>query len=318
MFEGIRKAVRSRKFVAALVFGLLTSPAHAATQVTYYHTDGLGSVVMESSESGQVTYNSEYRPYGEQVLDAAKAGPGFTGHVSDVATGLTYMQQRYYDATIGRFLSVDPVTANSGTGADFNRYSYANNNPYKFTDPDGRRSRELEYEYKQSGATPPPKSPDDKLGTAIGAALTAVVAAPIAAEIALAALANPGAVATATNIAAEAAGVTGTAGASALAAKEINALVTAANKPYNSTGLSVAARKLEQHATRPNGTFSAPTGTVAQKNEVASNAIQGILSNPDTVRTGLSRGGVEFRAPNGQGVRFEADGAFDTFLDPKR
>lgn len=48
------------------------------------------------------------------------------------------MQQRYYDPMIGRFLSTDPVTANSATGANFNRYWYANNNPYKFTDPDGR------------------------------------------------------------------------------------------------------------------------------------------------------------------------------------
>ena len=33
---------------------------------------------------------------------------------------------------------MDPVTANSGTGANFNRYKYAANNPYRFTDPDGR------------------------------------------------------------------------------------------------------------------------------------------------------------------------------------
>lgn len=37
-----------------------------------------------------------------------------------------------------RFLSVDPVTADNNTGTNFNRYWYANNNPYKFTDPDGR------------------------------------------------------------------------------------------------------------------------------------------------------------------------------------
>lgn len=37
-----------------------------------------------------------------------------------------------------RFVSVDPVKANASTGANFNRYNYANNNPYKFTDPDGR------------------------------------------------------------------------------------------------------------------------------------------------------------------------------------
>jgi uncharacterized protein RhaS with RHS repeats len=48
------------------------------------------------------------------------------------------MQQRYYDPQIGRFLSVDPVTAYSNPVGAFNRYWYANNNPYKFTDPDGR------------------------------------------------------------------------------------------------------------------------------------------------------------------------------------
>ena len=48
------------------------------------------------------------------------------------------MQQRYYDPGIGRFLSVDPVTADGKTGALFNRYMYAANNPYRFYDPDGR------------------------------------------------------------------------------------------------------------------------------------------------------------------------------------
>jgi RHS repeat-associated protein len=48
--------------------------------------------------------------------------------------------QRYYDPQIGRFLSVDPVTADSAGGTNFNRYWYGNNNPYKFTDPDGRQS----------------------------------------------------------------------------------------------------------------------------------------------------------------------------------
>lgn len=39
-----------------------------------------------------------------------------------------------------RFLSVDPVTANADNGQHFNRYAYGNNSPYKFIDPDGRRS----------------------------------------------------------------------------------------------------------------------------------------------------------------------------------
>jgi RHS repeat-associated protein len=49
-----------------------------------------------------------------------------------------YMQQRYYDPIAGRFLSVDPVTTNARNGTFFNRYEYAKNNPYRYTDPDGR------------------------------------------------------------------------------------------------------------------------------------------------------------------------------------
>jgi RHS repeat-associated protein len=49
--------------------------------------------------------------------------------------------QRYYDPQIGRFLSIDPVAAN--TGAGFNRYSYAANAPYSFTDPDGRKIKPI-------------------------------------------------------------------------------------------------------------------------------------------------------------------------------
>ncbi len=106
----------------------------------YQHTDALGSPVAVTNQAGQVIDRTSYDPYGG-AINKTVDGIGYTGHVMDAATGLTYMQQRYYDPMLGRFLSVDPVTANSGTGANFNRYWYANNNPYKFTDPDGRLGR---------------------------------------------------------------------------------------------------------------------------------------------------------------------------------
>jgi RHS repeat-associated protein len=58
--------------------------------------------------------------------------------MEDPGTGLVYMQQRYYDPTIGRFLSVDPVGPLSDPSNHFGRYHYALNNPYRYTDPDGR------------------------------------------------------------------------------------------------------------------------------------------------------------------------------------
>jgi RHS repeat-associated protein len=108
-------------------------------QTKYQHTDALGSPVAVTNEQGQVIERNDYEPYGAIIGKPTKSGIGYTGHVMDGGTGMTYMQQRYYDQSIGRFLSVDPVAARPA-GDNFNRYQYANSNPYKFIDPDGREA----------------------------------------------------------------------------------------------------------------------------------------------------------------------------------
>lgn len=131
-----------------LLVGLTLPPISTAQTVTYIHTDALGSVVAETDENGNVIKRYDYEPYGGVVGGQVADGPGYTGHVSDAATGLSYMQQRYYDPMIGRFLSTDPVVSDVNAGANFNRYKYAANNPYTFKDPDGRqecRSCEVSY-----------------------------------------------------------------------------------------------------------------------------------------------------------------------------
>lgn len=92
-----------------------------------------------------------------------------------------------------RFVSTDPVQANTNNGQNFNRYQYANSNPYGFTDPDGRQSRDFEYISRQAGTylNPPPQSSKDWLGPAIGVGLGGVLAAPVAGFAGSAALANP-------------------------------------------------------------------------------------------------------------------------------
>ncbi|MEN1970856.1 RHS repeat-associated core domain-containing protein [Luteimonas sp. MJ204] len=108
------------------------------TVVKYQHTDALGSPVVVTRQDRSMVEETEYEPYGQVLNRPMHDGTGYTGHVEDAATGLVYMQQRYYDPEIGRFLSVDPVTAYSMPGSNFNRYWYGNNNPYRFIDPDGR------------------------------------------------------------------------------------------------------------------------------------------------------------------------------------
>ena len=130
----------AREWIWLLVcfIGAVWQPVQAQSVVRYYVTDALGSVAVATDEAGNVTERREYEPYGAQLTPAIQDGPGYTGHVQDAATGLIYMQQRYYDPGVGVFLSVDAVSVDSSSGWNFCRYCYAANNPYRFTDPDGR------------------------------------------------------------------------------------------------------------------------------------------------------------------------------------
>jgi len=128
--------------LAGLVLAfMLPTVAIAAETVIYIHTDALGSPIAETDAAGNVIKRYVYEPYGAVVGGVVSDGPGYTGHVSDASTGLSYMQQRYYDPALGRFLSSDPVTALTDPTGFFNRYKYAASNPYTYTDPDGRCER---------------------------------------------------------------------------------------------------------------------------------------------------------------------------------
>jgi len=116
-------------------------------EVTWIHPDHLGSAQAgtlrhQSTPGGQpgaVTFREQYTPFGSEIVGNANDNQaGFTGHIKDKATGLNYMQARYYDPVIGRFLSVDPVTfLDTGDANQFNRYAYGNNDPVNMIDPNG-------------------------------------------------------------------------------------------------------------------------------------------------------------------------------------
>ncbi len=88
--------------------------------------------------NANVVAKTDYTAYGAAADNSSKTeAPGYTGQYEDPLTGLTYMQARYYDADLGRFISTDPVAARAGDVFNFNRYAYANDNPLNFTDPTG-------------------------------------------------------------------------------------------------------------------------------------------------------------------------------------
>jgi RHS repeat-associated protein len=152
----------------------------AAAPAIYLHTDALGSVVANSDSTGMILNRYRYAPYGESLnlaFGKYMDGLGYTGHEMDQDTGLTYMQQRYYDPGLGRFLSTDPL---DGAG---NRYWYADANPYKFTDPDGRQSAADRF---GDAFAKDPKAFEAFEPLAIG--VTAIMLAPLAIEVGMTAM----------------------------------------------------------------------------------------------------------------------------------
>jgi RHS repeat-associated protein len=131
-----------------LALSLLFVGTHALAQtggtVTYVYTDPQGTPLAEADTNGNVTATFEYTPYGTFAPQGTSSpgpvpkGPGYTGHVNDPETNLTYMQARYYDSTTGRFLSADPVAVSAGVILNFNRYDYGDDNPVVHTDPTGK------------------------------------------------------------------------------------------------------------------------------------------------------------------------------------
>jgi RHS repeat-associated protein len=143
MYQGNGRSGKNIEYLylaGSLVAQRETTIASGAVAPKFLHTDALGSPVAVTDAFRNVVETSEYEPYGQLLNRPLKDGPGFTGHVSDAVTGLSYMQQRYYDPQVGRFLSTDPVTAYEKPMTNFNRYVYALNNPYRFNDPDGRNA----------------------------------------------------------------------------------------------------------------------------------------------------------------------------------
>jgi RHS repeat-associated protein len=127
-----------------LVIGLMLSASASAIEtITYFHNDIVGSPLVATDQNGNVVWKESYHPYGEQLQKQAASANNhlwFADKSFEQTTGLSYSGARYYDSMLGRFMGMDPKGFDETNIQSFNRYAYANNNPYRFIDPDGRDS----------------------------------------------------------------------------------------------------------------------------------------------------------------------------------
>ena len=123
---------------------LAASSESGASKVTLYYWDIAGNVVAatDTDTNNKLLWQKFYFPFGEEFtqVDSATTKLGFSTKEFDSDTGLSYFGARHYDPVLSRFLSIDPAEASVDNPISFNRYIYANNNPYKYKDPDGREA----------------------------------------------------------------------------------------------------------------------------------------------------------------------------------
>ena len=142
--------------VPVLAFSLATAiPARAAlvpgpsgpgipmNGTFFFHQNHLGSTTVLTDSTGGVASRVEYDPYGN-IDSQSSSGQDifrakFNGRELEADLGIQFFNARYYDPTLGRFLSPD-MTLGGDTFklVSLNRYAFAGNSPLTYADPTGR------------------------------------------------------------------------------------------------------------------------------------------------------------------------------------
>jgi RHS repeat-associated protein len=112
------------------------------------YKDYLGSILTVTNATGSIVEERNYDAWGKNrnvndwtynniaASNLSWLTRGYTGHEHLAQFGLINMNGRLYDPILGRMLSPDNYTQGGSQG--YNRYSYAMNNPFKYTDPSGQ------------------------------------------------------------------------------------------------------------------------------------------------------------------------------------
>jgi RHS repeat-associated protein len=105
----------------------------------YLFADHLGSTSVVANSSGSKTAEVRYKAWGEDRYTSGTVPSGyrFTGQRVEASLGLYYYGARWYDAYLNRWIQPDTIIPDPYNPQGWDRYTYVNNNPVRYTDPSG-------------------------------------------------------------------------------------------------------------------------------------------------------------------------------------
>jgi len=121
-------------FFAGERFALRTGTGAGVLRLLY--TDRISSTVHVTDQTGNFLGSSGYYAFGATLRSTGTIPTDrrFTDQQLD-GTGLYYYGARYYDPTIGHFISPDTLVPDPTNVMDYQRYMYTRGNPLKYNDP---------------------------------------------------------------------------------------------------------------------------------------------------------------------------------------
>ena len=136
------------------VVGRVAEQVSTDGTVSWDLLDRLGSTVAQST-GGSITQLASYSDWGEQSFETGgwSALAGFTGQESDPSQGLTHFDARSYDPQVGSWTSPDSRPGLIAKPKSLSRYSYVENDPIRYLDPDGHRLSEPSADARSNSPT---------------------------------------------------------------------------------------------------------------------------------------------------------------------